>query len=343
MNQNQSFSNYNFNTISMPDSGDSYKKSKRKKRCIIIISVIAALIIVGVIIAIIFALKKKDKKKSIPNEEEAEHIPIEIKYTQDELRFFNIEKNISSTIKGEEGEENQREQNNTLYYVCTMGILNKTSKGNINETYYEGFFAILSIVHYNSITGEKKLIKDNMDLINIINKENDNQLLETIQTLFNKRSKLSRKEEVVKEETLDTIEDDLVKPFLRLEFYQNGSYRNIYRPKDLSQKSFDEMKEFLDVIIPQISNETFETVEEKRKENIKAKLAKLSENKDKKIYKIRRRLDQNEKEEKNGMKVKDKDTNSNDSYYIESESFNSTNLIENEEELKTNRNKPTIK
>ena len=343
MNQNQSFSNYNFNTISMPDSGDSFKKSKRKKRCIILISVIAALIIVGVIIAIIFALKKKDKKKSIPNEEEAEHIPIEIKYTQDELRFFNIEKNISSTIKGEEGEENQREQNNTLYYVCTMGILNKTSKGNINETYYEGFFAILSIVHYNSITGEKKLIKDNMDLINIINKENDNQLLETIQTLFNKRSKLSRKEEVVKEETLDTIEDDLVKPFLRLEFYQNGSYRNIYRPKDLSQKSFDEMKEFLDVIIPQISNETFETVEEKRKENIKAKLAKLSENKDKKIYKIRRRLDQNEKEEKNGMKVKDKDTNSNDSYYIESESFNSTNLIENEEELKTNRNKPTIK
>jgi len=154
------------------------------------------------------------------------------------------------------------------------------------------------------------------------------------------RNKLSKKEEDNEEEE-EIVEDELVKPFLRLEFYKNGSYRNIYRPIDLSQKSFSDMKEFLDIIIPKISNETFKTIEEKRKENIKAKLALLKENKGKKLYKIRRRLNDEEKEK--GIEVKDSNSNSNDTYYLEPGYDQSSNLIENEEELKTNRKKPSIK
>ena len=149
-----------------------------------------------------------------------------------------------------------------------MGIRDKIDKGNINETYYSGFFAILSISQYNQTTGEIDLVKDNIELVDIINKKEDNELLNDIQKSFLSRNQLSKKEEIEEEEEiLDEIEEELIKPFLKFEFYQNGSYRNIYRPKDLSQNNFDEMKEILDIIIPKISNETFKTMEEKRKES----------------------------------------------------------------------------
>ena len=277
MSSNNTFDKFNISDIANKDY--SPKKSKKKKKCIII-SIIVAIIIIGAVIGIIVAVKsKKNKKSSIsyqdekpedkdtdvgnkqdkPEEEDEQDKPIEeeepifidIKYTQDELKFFNIEKNITSTIK-EEG-DNQKDQNNTLYYVCTMGIRDKIDKGNINETYYSGFFAILSISQYNQTTGEIDVVKDNIELVDIINKKEDNELLNDIQKSFLSRNQLSKKEEIEEEEEiLDEIEEELVKPFLKFEFYQNGSYRNIYRPKDLSQNNFDEMKEILDIIIPKI-------------------------------------------------------------------------------------------
>ena len=344
MSSNNTFDKFNISDIANKDY--SPKKSKKKKKCIII-SIIVAIIIIGAVIGIIVAVKnKKNKKSSIsyPDEkpeepeEEEEPIFIDIKYTQDELKFFNIEKNITSTIK-EEG-DNQKDQNNTLYYVCTMGIRDKIDKGNINETYYSGFFAILSISQYNQTTGEIDLVKDNIELVDIINKKEDNELLNDIQKSFLSRNQLSKKEEIEEEEEiLDEIEEELVKPFLKFEFYQNGSYRNIYRPKDLSQNNFDEMKEILDIIIPKISNETFKTMEEKRKESLKNKIVNLLENKDKKIFKIKRKLSQLEKDGKNGEEING--TNTTDFYYIESDSFQDTSMLENEEELKTNKKKPT--
>ena len=180
---NISDTNYNFDVSKLPAP-----KKSNKKKIIIIVSVIAGIIIVGAVIGIIFALKGGDKKKKstvtyIPetdektddnddngdknddpeDESDDEPILIDISYNQDELRFFNIEKNISSIIN----EENQREQNTTCYYVCTLGIKNKLEKENINDSYYEGFFAILSQTYYNKTTKETTLIKDNIDLINI--------------------------------------------------------------------------------------------------------------------------------------------------------------------------------
>ena len=33
-------------------------------------------------------------------------------------------------------------------------------------------------------------------------------------------------------------EEEKIKPFLKLEFYKNGSYKNIFRPKDLKDSTF---------------------------------------------------------------------------------------------------------
>ena len=102
MSSNNTFDKFNISDIANKDY--SPKKTKKKKKCIII-SIIVAIIIIGAVIGIIVAVKnKKNKKSSIsyPDEkpeEEEEPIFIDIKYTQDELKFFNIEKNITSTIK----------------------------------------------------------------------------------------------------------------------------------------------------------------------------------------------------------------------------------------------------
>jgi dimeric dUTPase (all-alpha-NTP-PPase superfamily) len=74
-----------------------------------------------------------------------------------------------------------------------MGIRDKIDKGNINETYYSGFFAILSISQYNQTTGEIDLVKDNIELVDIINKKEDNELLNDIQKSFLSRNQLSKK------------------------------------------------------------------------------------------------------------------------------------------------------
>ena len=133
MSSNNTFDKFNISDIGNEDY--SPKKSKKKKKCIII-SIIVAIIIIGAVIGIIVAVKsKKNKKSSIsyqdekpedkdtdvgnkqdkPEEEDEQDKPIEeeepifidIKYTQDELKFFNIEKNVTSTIK-EEG-DNQKD------------------------------------------------------------------------------------------------------------------------------------------------------------------------------------------------------------------------------------------
>ena len=194
------------------NSSFSLKKeaTKKKKKHKLIIGVIVGIILLAVVIVIaIFAIPKGEgsgsgnggtpQNESDPNKdsdgnneddqndsddknddsgEETKDQPIfiNISYNKDELKFFNIEKNISSTINGE---GNKREQNNTFYYVCTLGIRNKNGTGNINDTYYEGFFAVLSQFHYNETTKENDLILDNSELVNIIiNKQNDNLLLQ---------------------------------------------------------------------------------------------------------------------------------------------------------------------
>ena len=181
---NYPIQNYEVDSISKP-------KPKSKKKCIIISSIIAVVIaagIVAIIVGVISSKKNKEPTKkpitytdgdgedsdsdsdsnspeSSDNVEKQIEKEVNITYTKNEFKIFNIEKNISSTIIGE---EDIRDENFTFYYKCVFGIKNINEEDN----YYEGFFAILSIVYYNRTNYETKIIYNNTELNKIINQEN---------------------------------------------------------------------------------------------------------------------------------------------------------------------------
>ena len=173
---NYPIQNYEVDSISKP-------KPKSKKKCIIISSIIAVVIaagIVAIIVGVISSKKNKEPTKkpitytdgdgedsdsdsdsnspeSSDNVEKQIEKEVNITYTKNEFKIFNIEKNISSTIIGE---EDIRDENFTFYYKCVFGIKNIYEE----DSYYEGFFAILSIVYYNRTTYETKIIYNNTEL-----------------------------------------------------------------------------------------------------------------------------------------------------------------------------------
>ena len=329
---NYPIQNYEVDSISKP-------KPKSKKKCIIISSIIAVVIaagIVAIIVGVISSKKNKEPTKkpitytdgdgedsdsdsdsdsnspeSSDNVEKQIEKEVNITYTKNEFKIFNIEKNISSTIIGE---EDIRDENFTFYYKCVFGIKNIYEE----DSYYEGFFAILSIVYYNRTTYETKIIYNNTELNKIINQEN------VLRNLQKKNKEKTGEEEVPKN------------LFVKLEFYKNGTYKNIFRPNNLQEKYYDEIKEKLDIIIPKIYNDTFvasidkETIAKKRLERKTAKLKAKLLNKNKKQFNniiIRRRID--EIEDENGIKIKD--INSTDEYYIDCNISHNYKLIENDD------------
>ena len=71
---------------------------------------------------------------------------INITYNEGQLKLFNIEKNISSKILRK---DNETQDNEILNYLSILGIKNEHLEENINKTYYDGFFAILSSSYFN--------------------------------------------------------------------------------------------------------------------------------------------------------------------------------------------------
>ena len=141
---------------------NSSNHCKCDKKKIIIISILIGIVVIAGIIIVVAVLSKKggensskrtpifsddeDKEEEEEEKEEEEEeepkIPdIIINYNRDELRFFTIEKNISSIMKGE---EQDKEQSNTFHYLCIFGIRNQTENEQPKDLFYEGFFAILN-------------------------------------------------------------------------------------------------------------------------------------------------------------------------------------------------------
>jgi len=261
-----------------------------------------------------------EKEEEEDDDQYDEPIFIEISYNKDELRLFSIEKNISSIIHKENGTE---EQKSVFKYNCVFGIKNSTNNLNEIEDIYEGFFAILSKIYHNISTNEETLLINNNELSNIINNKTEHPLLRNLGKYDSQKTNNSNNDDDIEEEAL---------PFLKLEFYKNGSYKNIFRPVGLSESNYTEMKEFLDVIIPQINNDTF------RKKSLLERLSLLREkrlnllnNYKKRYIRFRRINDINENNTNNSFIQK---CNNSDDYIDLDYSFNDhSDLVDGEENL----------
>ena len=314
----QSISENNYSINSYRNNNSYHKKGCSKK--IKVILVICGVVIVGLtitIIAIVLSRKHKSdqnenlkpgneeiektdetddetNKNEEPNEEESdddnpnkEPINIEISYIKDELRLFDIEKNITSRIYKESDNETQETM---MKYICAFGIKNNTGISMENSQIYQGFFAILGQTIYNTTTKKYYQIRNNTELINIIYNKTSASLLRNLQETKGSRIRITQQMDD------SQSEKEKVDPFLKLEFYSNGSYKNILRPEELSDEAYNEMKEFLDIIIPKITNDTFKNkAQTNRSIYLREKRAKMMESK-KRLFKLRR-IDENEDEE----------------------------------------------
>jgi len=252
-----------------------------------------------------------------------------IEYNEAELKFFNIEKNISSKIIGE---SNETQENVTFNYISVLGIKNENEEENTNKTYYEGFFAILSTSYFNKSNNEEEFVLNNIELNKIINEDNQNKLTRNLEEQY---FKSKENDEMDDEDYHETM------PFLKISFYKDGTYKNIKRPYNLSENNYKEMKEFLDLIIPKISNDSIfvkkidqETIEKVREDiqisnslNYDNDLRNLNEKKELNYIKILRKIDELNN---NGYKIKI--NNSNDSYYIDNDFEHYSYMGEHDEE-----------
>ena len=152
----QSISENNYPINSYRNNNSYHKKGCSKK--IKVILVICGVVIVGLtitIIAIVLSrrhksdgnenlkpgneeIEKTDEKDDETNKNEESNedesdddnpnkdpINIEISYIKDELRLFDIEKNITSRIYKESDNETQETM---MKYICAFGIKNNTAK-----------------------------------------------------------------------------------------------------------------------------------------------------------------------------------------------------------------------
>jgi hypothetical protein len=274
-------------------------------------------LIVGVIVLIVCLRKKKgdgDKNDPIVN----------VEYNKNEIKLFDVEKNISSKIIGEDVE---KVENKTFNYFCILGVKDKLDGENPKNELYDGFFAILNTTTYNE---EKHKYESDKN--------------EELLKILNKKHRLFRNIESYSYDYNDDEDDDYnkggTKPFLKVIFYRNETYKEILRPYNLSDSNFNEMKELLDLVLPKIVTKGFALEQSSnddqiRKENLinieKAKIVNRKNNKNHiQILRVKdlRNLDENE--DNNGYSVKDKRTN--DNYYIENKFDIYTDLIDGEEE-----------
>ena len=228
-----------------------------------------------------------------------------ISYNEGQLRFYNIEKNISSEILGE---SNRTQENDTFNYISVLGIKNEKKEEYTNKSYYEGFFAILCSSYFNKTKKKEEPQLYNIELSKIIN----NSLINNFEKKYIKK---------------ENIEDNgNTKPFLKISFYNDGTYKNIKQPYNLSEENYKEMKDILDLIIPKIGNDR-KFVEKINQETIEKEREIIQKNNSVNDYnniKIFRKDD-----EKN-IPIEDK--NSNNSYYINGDHSFFSDMNETKEE-----------
>ena len=347
MNYNDSKYNYSnnnmdvtMNNINQTSNSEGQTKSSKKKKIIAIISsVVILLIVIIIVMVLIFKGKDKDKKKIIIRDDDSDEPIANVSYNKNEIKFFNVEKNISSKIVEENDE---RQQNETFNYICILGVKNKLESENVNNKLFEGFFAILRTSLYNKTLHRYQIIRKNDELEEILNENlNDNFLRTAEEYSF------------PDDEDEDTKEQ--IKPFLKLVFYQNGTYKDIFKPYNLADNSFNEMKEILDLALPKIITkgvfyEQSDPIisEKKKKEKLLAcKHAKLLNKKNKKnhikILTLNKNKAEGNEDDNNGYLVKDE--NGVNSYYIDNQEIEYyTDLLDEEEKNKTyvNNTKETI-
>ena len=241
---------------------------------------------------------------------------INIAYNEGELKFFNIQKNISSEIKGE---ENKTQENEYFNYISVLGIKTENKEENTNRTYFDGFFAICCSSYFNKTTKKEDPLFYNIELNKIMNENNQNQLIKDLEKQY------------LKKKNVDNYENKNF--FLKISFYNDGTYKNISRPNNLSEENYKEMKDFLDLIIPERSNKnrTVDKIDQETIEKVRLftqnENAKNDKEEDINYIKILRKGD--DKQNDTGYKIKG--INSNDSYYINDNYNYYSNMKEDEE------------
>ena len=182
MNYNDSKYNYSnnnmdvtMNNINQTSNSEGQTNSSKKKKIVAIISsVVILLIVIIIVMVLIFRGKDKDKKKIIIRDDDSDGPIANVSYNKNEIKFFNVEKNISSKIVEENDE---RQQNETFNYICILGVKNKLESENVNNKLFEGFFAILRTSLYNKTLHKYQIIRKNDELEEILNENlNDNFL-----------------------------------------------------------------------------------------------------------------------------------------------------------------------
>ena len=243
-------------------------------------------------------------------EDEKKDFKINLSYKKNNLEFVNIEKNISSNMKGKKNQVH----NDSFVYNCIFGIENEINNGDSDGPYYTGFLFILNTI-YKNITkiSKNQMVKEYLigfdkQLYDIIKKADQDIIKNVEREIFNYDS------------------DKEKKAFIKFDFYQNGSYREIYKPKSISQESFDECKEILDLILPKISKnlESKNEINQERKlELLKSKFNYIKKgNNHKKSYEIIQKSSRNRNlEQIESIIDKFEDIISNESYYISNKIF----------------------
>ena len=174
------------------------------------------------------------------------NITLNISYRKNELKFFDIEKKINSRAIGD---ENKTEESQILYYKSVLGIHNiiNESEGDPNSTYYEGFFAFLSINYFNSTTKENTLINLNEKLYQLINNN------------LGKNFSENEKNYIFKNGGKEEIEY-----LIKVDFYKDGRYKDLHKPLNLPEENVNDCKEILDLILPKISKDFFFLIKTKK-------------------------------------------------------------------------------
>ena len=190
------------------------------------------------------AIEEENTNKSTEDYFEDDKYNINLAYKKNNLELLYIEKNMTSHIMGKLNET----QKTTFDYKCILGIDDEIYDEISNMTYYKGFLFILSTIYSNYSQYEihnkiitlssRELVRFDKELFDMINKI-DQDFIKNF--------------EFEKENYQYLKNDDKEKNnFIKFDFYQNGSYREIYKPISISQEFYNECKEILDIVLPKI-------------------------------------------------------------------------------------------
>ena len=237
-----------------------------------------------------------------------EDLPINLQYKTNQIQVFDIVKNITSQIAGE---NNTDTDNKTFYYKCLLGINNNQIEEESNRTYYEGYFAIFQTIFYNETRKVNRTIRKNKEIFELSNNGEEDY----------------EDDDVYDDYDDDDEENEVVIPFIKILFYKDGSYKDIFIPEEFSDQNYNEIKEIIDLIIPKLKdvqkvsdmNDTIiDQYRTERKENKTRRLKVRQKNKIQKFQKITF-IKKNLRNLQEGIKGENATIiNSNESFYINS-------------------------